>query len=104
MTAVGACKSWDRAKESKEFLRARCEVDGLGRDCRVADLDPRGLFVESFVPVTAGSMVKLHFRLPNGHEVSTAGLVKHHEFTVGFGVDFIDLSPRDRDQIAGFAG
>lgn len=104
MTAVGACKSWERAKETKDFLRARCEVDGSGRDCRVADLDSRGLFVESFVPVMAGSMVKLSFRLPNGHEVSTAGLVKHHEFRVGFGVDFIDLSSRDREQIAGFAG
>ena len=104
MTAVGACKSWERAKETKDFLRARCEVEGSGRDCRVADLDSRGLFVESFVPVMAGSMVKLSFRLPNGHEVSTAGVVKHHEFRVGFGVDFIDLSSKDREQIAGFAG
>ena len=104
MTAVGACKSWEQAKESKDFLRARCEVNGHGRDCRVADIDSRGLFVESFVPATAGSKVKLDFCLPNGHEVSAAGVVKHHEFRVGFGVDFVDLSPKDREQIAGFAG
>ena len=104
MTAVGACKSWGRTEDTKSFLRARCEFDGYGRDCRVAELDPRGLFVESFVPATTGSEVTLHFRLPNGHQVCTAGVVSRHQFSVGFGVDFTGLSSRDRDQIARFVG
>jgi hypothetical protein len=102
MTAVGACKSWGASKE--DFLRARCEVDGLGRDCRVADLSASGLFVESFVPATVGKKVNVSVRLPNGHQVSAAGVVSHHEFRVGFGVHFTDLSSRDREQIAGLVG
>ena len=102
MTAVGACKSWGSTKDG--FLRARCEVDGLGRDCRVADLNASGLFVESFVPAIVGSKVTVQVSLPNGNQVSAAGVVSHHEFRVGFGVDFTDISSRDREQIVGLLG
>jgi hypothetical protein len=103
MTAVGACKSWGRTRNPRGYLRARCEVGGHARDCRVADLTPGGLFVESFVPATTGSTVKLHLRLPNGYEVSTRGVVSRHEFSVGFDVDFLDLSSSDREQIVSLA-
>ena len=104
MSAAGMCASTGRKLESPSFLRARCEVDGLGRDCRILNLTPRRAFIESFVPAVTGSRVSLQFRLPNGHTVCTTGVVSDHEFKVGFGVDFTELSASDRDQIFSFVG
>jgi hypothetical protein len=84
-----------------QFLRARCEVNGNGRDCRILNLTAQKVFVDSFVPAFTGTTVKLSFRLPNGHQVCTAGIVSDHKFQVGFSVDFVNLSDRDRDQING---
>ncbi|HSB09412.1 MAG TPA: hypothetical protein VLM38_07845 [Blastocatellia bacterium] len=47
----------------------------------------------------AGSEVLLRFRLPNGHQVCTTGVVSDHKFQVGFNVELVGLSPHDRDQI-----
>jgi hypothetical protein len=86
------------------LIRVRCEAVGTGRDCRILDLNPNGAFIESFVPLTTGSRVKLRFCLPNGHPVSVDGLVNYHQFKVGFGVEFSDLSGVDLDQICSFMG
>jgi hypothetical protein len=104
MSAVGICKSTNNIAESRQFLRARCEVNGKNRDCRILEINPRAAFIESFVPAVTGSKVTLHFRLPNGHQVCTDGVVSHHQFKVGFGVDFVDLSARDRNEITSLAG
>jgi len=103
MSAVGACAAGDRT-ELRNFLRARCETNANGRDCRILNLTSEGVFVESYVPAVTGSKVTLSFRLPNGHQICTAGVVSDHRFQVGFDVEFIDLSPHDRDQINGLIG
>jgi hypothetical protein len=99
MSAVGACALAGNQAELQNFLRARCEMNGNGRDCRILNLTTKRVFVESFVPAITGSRVKLHFRLPNGHQICTTGVVSDHKFQVGFSVDFVDLSPADRAQI-----
>jgi hypothetical protein len=99
MSAVGVCTSSNSRSEYTGVLRARCETNGNGRDCRVLNLTSRGAFVESFVPPVTGSQVMLHFRLPNGHQVCASGVVSHHQFTVGFDVNFTELSAPDREQI-----
>jgi hypothetical protein len=101
MSAVGACATAGNRAELQNFLRARCEVNGNGRDCRIVNLTTRRVFVESFIPALTGSKVTLRFRLPNGHQVCTTGVVSDHRFQVGFSVDFVDLSPHDHDQING---
>jgi hypothetical protein len=99
MSAVGACASAGDRTELQNFLRARCEVNGNGRDCRILNLTAQRVFVESFVPPLNGSRVTLQFRLPGGHQVCTAGVVTDSEFQSGFNVEFVDLAPQDRDQI-----
>lgn len=94
MSAAGMCAS---AKESA--LRGRCEVNGNARDCRILNLTGERVFVESFVPVVTGSRVLLQFQLPNGHRVTTRGVVSHHEFKTGFDVEFTGMSGSDRDEI-----
>lgn len=99
MSAVGACASAGNRAQLQNFLRARCEVNGIGRDCRILNLTTQRVFVESFVPPVNGSKVNLQFRLPGGHQVCTAGVVSESKFESGFSVEFVDLSPYDRDQI-----
>lgn len=101
MSAVGVCASSTSRAESTGVLRARCEMNGSARDCRVLNLNSRRAFVESFVPPVTGSQVILHFRLPNGHQVRATGVVSNHQFTVGFDVDFTEMSALDREQING---
>ncbi|HXG94852.1 MAG TPA: hypothetical protein VNN73_21110 [Blastocatellia bacterium] len=104
MSAAGMCTSTGTKTESRSYLRARCEVNGLGRDCRILNLSSRKAFVESFVPAITGSKVSLQFRLPNGYVVCTTGVVSNHEFKVGFGVDFTGMSAADFDQLHNFVG
>jgi hypothetical protein len=104
MSAVGAYAPAGDRTESRNFLRARCEMNGNGRDCRILNLTADGVFVESYVPPVTGSKVTLSFRLPNGHQVCTAGVVRDHRFQVGFSVEFVDLPPHDSDQITGIVG
>ena len=104
MSATGACAPAGNRTELRNFLRARCEMNGNGRDCRILNLTGEGVFVESYVPAVTGSRIMLRFRLPNGHQVCTPGVVSDHRFQVGFSVEFVDLSPRDRDHINGLAG
>jgi hypothetical protein len=99
MSAVGACASAKDRIELRDFLRARCELSGTSRDCRINNLTTQRVFVESFVPPLTGSEVTLDFRLPNGHQVRTSGIVTDHTFQRGFNVEFVDLSQSDRDQI-----
>jgi len=101
MSAMGACAPAGDRAELRNFLRARCEMNGNGRDCRIVNLTAEGVFVESYVPAVTGSRITLHFRLPNGHQVCTPGVVSDHRFQIGFSVEFVDLSPHDRDQISG---
>ncbi len=104
MSAMGACAPAGNRTELRNFLRARCETNANGRDCRIVNLTAEGVFVESYVPAVTGSRISLSFRLPNGHQVCTAGVVSDHKFRVGFNVEFVDLSPHDRDQINTLVG
>lgn len=104
MTAIGVCASSGRQAAYKGELRARCEVQGSGRDCRLFNLTPRRAFVESFIPHVTGTHVRLRFNLPNGHQVCTTGVVSNYNFAEGFDVDFVDLSAADREQISSLVG
>ena len=104
MSAVGACASSNNRADSKGFLRARCEVNGSRRDCRLLNISSRKVFVESFVPAITGSEVRLQFQLPNGYQVCTTGIVTHHRFRFGFDVDFTEMSSYDREQINSLVG
>lgn len=104
MSAVGVCASAKTGPDAGGMLRVRCEINGSGRECRILELNSRRAFVESFVPAVTGSRVRMNFHLPNGHQVCASGVVTHHKFKIGFGVDFTDMSGSDRDQIDSFLG
>ena len=104
MSAIGVLKAVERIAHEQSFLRARCEINGMNRDCRITNINENGLFVESFVPAITYSKVNLSFNLPNGHQILTSGIVTKHQFKSGFDVDFVNLSLRDREQLNNFIG
>ncbi|MFL6276673.1 MAG: hypothetical protein ACJ74G_15905 [Blastocatellia bacterium] len=104
MTAMGVCASSGRQAVYTGELRARCEAQGSGRDCRLFNLTPRRAFIESFIPHVTGTRVLLRFNLPNGHQVCTTGVVSNHNFTKGFDVDFTEISAADCEQIINLIG
>ena len=104
MSAVGMCPSVKPGPDVSGTLRVRCEINGSGRECRILELSSRRAFVESFVPAVTGSRVRMNFHLPNGHLVYASGVVTHHQFSVGFDVDFTEISRSDRDQIDSLLG
>jgi hypothetical protein len=93
-----------RAPRAAVILRASCQAPGGRRECRILSLDSRGAFIESFVPPVTGSIVELQFHLPGGHLVRAAALVKYHQFRVGFGIEFTEISDSDREQILKLTG
>lgn len=101
MSAAGTCATV-KGRNLAGPLRGRCEVNGNSRDCRILSLTSKRAFVESFVPVVRGSKVLLHVQLPNGHGVTTSGVVTQHEFKNGFDVEFTRLSSADREQLNTF--
>jgi hypothetical protein len=102
MSAIGAMKAMQTGVNGNNIIRAQCEVNGMSRDCRIMNINEKGLFVESFIPAITNSKVNLSFSLPNGHQVSTTGVVIAHQFKAGFNVDFVGLSKRDQEQITNF--
>ena len=102
MTAIGATKAIQTVVNENQIIRAQCEVNGMNRDCRIMNINEKGLFVESFIPAITNSKVNLSFCLPNGHQVSTSGVVIAHQFKAGFNVDFVGLSMPDQEQITSF--
>lgn len=102
MTAIGTSKAMQTVVNENYIIRAQCEVNGMNRDCRVMNLNEKGLFVESFIPAITNAKVNLSFCLPNGHHVTTSGVVINHQFKAGFNVDFVGLSMKDQEQITHF--
>jgi|ERR1700733_2294636 hypothetical protein len=99
MSAVARAK---KPLGTKQFLRVRCETKNGGRECRVMEMNQNGAFIESFVPPVTGSSVNLRFRLPGGQTIRANGIVKYHQFKVGFGLEFTDLSSADRGLLTNF--
>lgn len=95
---MSAAVSPGKLRGTEGFLVARCESNGTWRECRLLNLSQRSAFVESFVPLTTGAEVTLEFSLPNGQPVSASGIVKYHQFKIGFGVEFNNLFHPDREE------
>ena len=100
---MSAVATAGRSRQTGGSIHVRCETNDGARDCRVLELRSDSAFIESFVPLPTGAKVNLLLRLPVG-DVSAAGVVTNHRFTVGFGVAFTEISSGDRRAIASFSG
>ena len=67
------------------------------------DLSEGGAFVETSQRFAIGSILNIQFTLPEVRRpISTTVAVRHLSEGVGFGVQFLDLSPEDRGVVSSF--
>ena len=67
------------------------------------DLSEGGAFVETSQKFAVGSILNIQFTLPEVHRpISTTVAVRHLKDGIGFGVQFLDLSPEDHEVVSAF--
>jgi type IV pilus assembly protein PilZ len=101
-----------RGRERREHERvAMClEVDYRCDDtflfAYITDMSAMGIFVQTTAPKPAGTMLNLRFKTPEGKRLDVDGRViwvnqPHGKDSInpGMGVQFVDLTPAQRDQI-----
>ena len=67
---------------------------------RQPDVSVQGMFIQTVRHFAEGAVLKVRFRLArSGHEVHARAEVRYCLPGVGIGVEFVDISPEDRDAI-----
>jgi PilZ domain len=61
-----------------------------------SDLSLGGCYVESLNPVKVGEVLNLSLSLPANKTLRFRGEVRYHQPTIGFGIEFLQLSPFER--------
>jgi hypothetical protein len=75
------------------------------RSCLMTSLGEGGLYAETVLPLPLGTRLQIGFELPTGYRIVVTSEVKHslaHNYSSlppGFGVQFLDLSEKDREAI-----
>lgn len=74
----------------------------------ITDMSAMGIFVQTTAPKPPGTLLNLRFRAPDGKRLDVDGRViwvnqPHGKDSInpGMGVQFVDLTPAQRDQILG---
>jgi len=72
----------------------------------ITDLSVMGIFIQTTSPHPPGTMLNLRFRPPEGPQIDVEGRViwinpprKYDSINPGMGVQFVDLTPTQQDQI-----
>jgi type IV pilus assembly protein PilZ len=74
----------------------------------ITDMSAMGIFIQTVTPKPPGTLLNLRFRIPDGTRLDVDGRViwvnhPHGKDSInpGMGVQFVDLTPAQRDQILG---
>ena len=72
----------------------------------ITDLSAMGIFIQTENPHPPGTLLNLHFKPPGGAQLDVEGRViwvnpprKHDSINPGMGVQFVDLTAAQREQI-----
>jgi type IV pilus assembly protein PilZ len=103
-----------RGRERREHERVTVclEVDYRCDDtflfAYITDMSAMGIFIQTTTPKPPGTLLNLRFRTPDGKRLDVDGRViwvnhPHGKDSInpGMGVQFVDLTPGQRDQILG---
>jgi hypothetical protein len=85
-------------------LTARWQGSTTNQTSRISDLSYGGCYVDTIVRVIAGETLSLQLLLPDGSWFELQGVVAHESPGLGFGVRFVNLNERQRQQLSRLLG
>lgn len=98
-------------RERRKHYRTTVRTDvSIGQDgvftrshAVISELSERGAFIETDPIGGAGTVLSLRFRIPDAEqELSCTAIVRHTRGNLGFGVEFLDMPPDDRERLRQF--
>ena len=107
---VGQERRTGRERREHRRVMVSMEVD-YGCDntflfAYITDLSAMGIFIQTSEPLPPGTLLNLRFQPPGGAQLDVEGRViwvnpprKHDSINPGMGVQFVDLTPAQREQI-----
>jgi c-di-GMP-binding flagellar brake protein YcgR len=96
-------KTANRRQFPRAPLATQLQCEGCMALAYSRDVSPGGMFVETTVPCEIGAHVELRFHLTDeGPVILAQAEVKYVVPKLGMGVEFIDLSPSDRERLENY--
>ena len=83
-------------------LTARWQGCVTNRDVRISDLSLGGCYLDTVAEVMVGETLFLKILMANGEWFELKSVVAHYTPRLGFGVCFVNLNERQKDQIRSF--
>ena len=108
---VGSDRRTGRERREHQRVLVSMEVDYRCDNtflfAYITDLSAMGIFIQTINPHPPGTLLNLHFRPPGGGpQIDVEGRViwvnpprKHDSINPGMGIQFVDLTPAQRQQI-----
>ena len=107
---VGSERRTGRERREHQRVLVSMEVDYRCDDtflfAYITDLSIMGIFIQTTNPHPPGTVLNLRFKPPGHPQIDVEGRViwinpprKHDSINPGMGVEFVDLSPAQREQI-----
>jgi uncharacterized protein (TIGR02266 family) len=93
-----------RSVRIEKFLEVKYWTNRYSVAAHTADISENGVFVDTRNPLAPGTVLALSIRLsddPSDAPVMATGKVVWAEPMMGMGIDFLEMSPEDRDRIRG---
>ena len=72
---------------------------------RITDMSEKGIFIDTINPLEEGAVVQFKFTLsdsPNDPPIKGEGKVVWNQYSIGMGIEFIQLNEKDRGKIRDF--
>lgn len=81
-------------------ITARWQGSPANQSVRISDLSKGGCYVDTIVGVTVGEAISLELLVPDGSWFGLQGVVAYHYPGLGFGIRFVNLNEKQRQQIS----
>ena len=96
-------KSRRRFERHKIFFNMEMSDERVNTPIRVraTDISANGCYVETMLPLTAGTILRVEFWLDT-QKMSTSGIVRTKDPGVGMGIEFTGLTPSAQDKFQTF--
>jgi len=107
---VGSERRTGRERREHQRVLVSMEVDYRCDEtflfAYITDVSAMGIFIQTSDPLPPGTLLNLRFKPPGGAQMDVEGRViwvnpprKHDSINPGMGVQFVDLTPAQREQI-----